>query len=191
MLATQTNTTASTSRLAGQVAIVTGSSRGLGAAIAKQLAAEGATVAVNYVNGAEAAKAVVDEIERAGGRAHAFQADVAVRAQVFDLVDQVVKRWGRLDVLVNNSGVFTVAPLADVTEDDVDRLLAVNYKGTLWGIQAASTVLTSGGAIINLSSIGARLAAPVCCLSCECVRVVCLVCVVCRVCRVVCRVPLH
>ncbi|ELR18535.1 shortchain dehydrogenase/reductase SDR, putative [Acanthamoeba castellanii str. Neff] len=160
MLATQTNTTASTSRLAGQVAIVTGSSRGLGAAIAKQLAAEGAIVAVNYVNGAEAAKAVVDEIERGGGRAHAFQADVAVRAQVFDLVDQVVKRWGRLDVLVNNSGVFTVSPLADVTEDDVDSLLAVNYKGTLWGIQAASTVLTSGGAIINLSSIGARLAAP-------------------------------
>ncbi len=161
----QTNTTPSTSaaerRLAGKVAIVTGSSRGLGAAIAKQLAAEGAIVAVNYVKGADAAQAVVDQIVDGGGQAHAFQADVAQRAQVFDLVDQVVKRWGRLDVLVNNSGVVSVGLLADVTEEEVDRVLAVNFKGTLWGIQAASKVLTSGGAIINLSSIASRTAVAV------------------------------
>jgi 3-oxoacyl-[acyl-carrier protein] reductase len=165
MLATQTNSTSSSSsserRLAGKVAIVTGSSRGLGAAIAKQLAAEGAIVAVNYVNGADAAQAVVAHIVDRGGQAHAFQADVAQRAQVFDLVDQVVKRWGRLDVLVNNSGVLSVGLLADVTEEEVDRLLAVNFKGTLWGIQAASKALTSGGAIINVSSIAPRTAVPV------------------------------
>jgi NAD(P)-dependent dehydrogenase (short-subunit alcohol dehydrogenase family) len=165
MQAAQTNTVSSTGRLAGKVAIVTGSSRGIGAAIAKQLAAEGAIVAVNYANGAEAAKAVVAEIERAGGQAHAFQADVSVRAQVFNLVDQVVKRWGRLDVFVNNSGIFSMAPLADVAEDEVDRLLGVNYKGTLWGIQAASKVLPNGGAIINVSSVTSRLALPVRCVS--------------------------
>jgi NAD(P)-dependent dehydrogenase (short-subunit alcohol dehydrogenase family) len=85
--------------------------------------------------------------------------------QVFDLVDQVVKRWGRLDVFVNNSGIFSLAPLADVAEDEVDRLLGVNYKGTLWGIQAASKVLQSGGAIVNVSSVTSRLALPVRCVS--------------------------
>jgi 3-oxoacyl-[acyl-carrier protein] reductase len=165
MQAAQTNSASSTGRLAGKVTIVTGSSRGIGAAIAKQLAAEGAIVAVNYANGAQAAQAVVDEIQRAGGQAHAFQADVSVRAQVFDLVDQVVKRWGRLDVFVNNSGIVSLAPLADVAEDEVDRLLGVNYKGTLWGIQAASKVLQSGGAIVNVSSVTSRLALPVRCVS--------------------------
>jgi len=161
MQATQTNTVSSTGRLAGKVAIVTGSSRGIGAAIAKQLAADGAIVAVNYANSAEAAKAVVAEIEQSGGKAHAFQADVSVRAQVFDLVDQVIKRWGRLDVFVNNSGTFSAAPLADVAEDEVDRLLGVNYKGTLWGIQAASKVLPAGGSIVNVSSVTARVTLPV------------------------------
>ncbi len=158
---------------------MTGSSRGIGAAIAKQLAADGAIVAVNYANSAEAAKAVVAEIEQSGGQAHAFQADVSVRTQVFDLVDQVVQRWGRLDVLVNNSGTFSMAPLADVAEDEVDRLLAVNYKGTLWGIQAASKVLPNGGVIINLSSVTVRLALPVRCV-CD---------VLCRV--ALCRVSLQ
>jgi 3-oxoacyl-[acyl-carrier protein] reductase len=175
--------------LEGKVAIVTGSSQGIGAAIAKQLAAEGATVAVNYfrvrysnvkvaahcntpvdaVQGAETAKAVVESIEKAGGKAFAFQGDVAVRAQVFDLVDQVVKKWGRLDIFVNNAGIVnTHGPLGDVGEEQVERQLAVNLKGTLWGIQAAAEVIQSGGSIINLSSIVARMCWPVRPSPCTC-----------------------
>jgi 3-oxoacyl-[acyl-carrier protein] reductase len=165
--------------LQGKVAIVTGSSRGIGAAIAKQFAAEGATVAINYANvcfpsnyisssvclcwpqGAKAAKEVVEEIEKAGGKAHSFQADVSVRAQVLGLVEQVVKKWGRLDIFVNNSGILVQEPITATREEQVDSLLSINFKGTLWGIQAAAEVISPGGSIINVSSLVARLSAPV------------------------------
>jgi NAD(P)-dependent dehydrogenase (short-subunit alcohol dehydrogenase family) len=115
-----------------------------------------------FPQSAEAAKAVVAEIIKSGGEAHAFQADISVRSQVFGLVDEVIKRWGHLDILVNNSAiVLPWKTLEDETEEQVDRLLEVNYKGTLWGIQAAAKVLKSGGSIINISSIAARLGAPV------------------------------
>jgi NAD(P)-dependent dehydrogenase (short-subunit alcohol dehydrogenase family) len=101
----------------------------------------------------------VEEINKAGGEAHAFHADVAIRDQVFGLVDKVVKRWGKLDVLVNNSAFSGPrGELVAETEEEVDRVLAVNYKGALWGIQAASKLLQDGGSIINISSAAARLA---------------------------------
>jgi meso-butanediol dehydrogenase/(S,S)-butanediol dehydrogenase/diacetyl reductase len=104
---------------------------------------------------------VVEEIKKSNGEAHAFQADVSVRSQVFGLVDEVIKRWGQLDILINNSGFAVPVTLEDETEEQVDQVLAVNYKGTLWGIQAASKVLKSGGSIVNISSTLARLGIPV------------------------------
>jgi NAD(P)-dependent dehydrogenase (short-subunit alcohol dehydrogenase family) len=182
-MSTTSHINSSAQPLAGKVAIVTGSSRGIGAATAKRLAADGAIVAVNYVHvtkplhhpveiltdaglhnlqGADAAKTVVEEIKKAGGEAHAFQADVGVRDQVFALVEAVVQRWGRLDILVNNSAVGELKPLEEVTEDQLDQLLAVNFKGPLWGIQAAAKHLKSGGSIINVSTGAVRIAPAVC-----------------------------
>ncbi len=111
--------------------------------------------------GADAANEVVNDIKKAGGDAHAFQADVSKRDDVYRLVDEAVKKWGRVDVFVNNSAVFGVAPLEAETEEQVDFNFAVNYKGTLWGIQAASKVLQPGGSIINISSVVARVIYPV------------------------------
>jgi 3-oxoacyl-[acyl-carrier protein] reductase len=103
----------------------------------------------------------VEVIKKSGGEAHAFQADVGVRSQVIGLVEAVVKRWGQLDILVNNSAIALLGNLEDETEERVDRLLAINYKGALWGIQAAAKLLKSGGSIINISSGAARVGLPV------------------------------
>jgi NAD(P)-dependent dehydrogenase (short-subunit alcohol dehydrogenase family) len=114
------------------------------------------------VQRADAANAVVEEIVTAGGQAHAFQADVSVRSQVLALVDSVVDKWGRLDVLVNNSAISGQnRPIDELTEEEVDQLVATNYKSVIWGIQAASKVLPSGGSIINVSSAITRVCIPV------------------------------
>lgn len=105
----------------------------------------------------DAAATVVKEIKAAGGEAHAFQADVASKEQIFRLVEEVVRHWGRLDILVNNAATPGVASaVEDVTEDVLENVLATNFKGPLWGIQAASKVLKSGGSIINITSIASR-----------------------------------
>jgi 3-oxoacyl-[acyl-carrier protein] reductase len=148
-------------RLDGRVAIVTGGSRGIGAATARKLAADGARVVVNYARGAEAAEAVVQEIRTAGGEAMAVQADVSDRAQVARLVEDTVERYGWLDVLVNNAGVIDGAPLGNITDDHVERQFAVNVRGALYATQAAVPAFGDrGGRVVNVSSAAADAPPP-------------------------------
>ncbi len=144
--------------LAGKVALVTGGSRGIGAAIAKRLAADGASVAVTYSKGADAASAVVKEIERGGGRAIAIQADAAEADAVRNAVDRTVSFFGRLDVLVNNAGTANPAPVEETTLADFDRLFAVNVRGAFVATQTALKHLKTGGRIIMIGScLGERV----------------------------------
>ena len=148
-------------RLEGKAALVTGGSRGIGAAIAKRLAADGATVAITYTKGKEAADAVVAAIQAAGGRALALQADAADAAAVVKAVDETARVFGRLDILVNNAGVAGGGPLDQTTLADFDRLYAVNIRGVFVATQAASKHLKEGGRIINIGScLGTRTASP-------------------------------
>ncbi|MDX6530208.1 MAG: 3-oxoacyl-[acyl-carrier protein] reductase [Blastocatellia bacterium] len=142
--------------LAGKVALVTGGSRGIGAAIAKRLAAEGASIALTYSKGADAAASIVKEIERVGGKADAADAD-AVR----NAVETTVETFGRLDVLVNNAGTAIAMSVEEMTLDDFDRLFAVNVRGAFVATQAALKHIKSGGRIIMIGScLGERVFIP-------------------------------
>jgi 3-oxoacyl-[acyl-carrier protein] reductase len=145
-----------------QVAIVTGASRGIGAAIARRLAADGYAVIVNYAGGAAEAAQVVAAIEGEGGRAAAVQADVADPAAVRRLFDAAIERFGRVDVLVNNAGILpsSLPHLADTDDATFDRLIAVNVKGTFNTLREAATRLRHGGRIVNLSTSLVGLALP-------------------------------
>jgi 3-oxoacyl-[acyl-carrier protein] reductase len=147
-------------RLDGKVALVTGASRGIGRAIALRLARDGASVVVNYAGSREAAREVVSEIETAGGRAVAVQADVSKVADVERLFDETFRQFGRLDVLVNNAGIMFTKPLADVTEEEFDRIFAVNVKGTFFACRQAARRMAEGGRIINFSSSTTALMQP-------------------------------
>jgi 3-oxoacyl-[acyl-carrier protein] reductase len=142
-----------TKALSGKVALVTGGSRGIGAAIAKELAEQGADVAISYAVSAEKASAVAIAIEAVGVRAAVFKADQADGAAVQQLVADVVGRFGRLDILVNNAGVFVPGPV-DRTDDTsaFDGQYAVNVEGVITAIRAASRVMGEGGRIVSLSS---------------------------------------
>jgi len=140
------------SKLAGKVALVTGASKGIGAGIAKALAANGAAVAVNYASSRAGADAVVKAITDAGGRAVAVGGDVSKAADAQSIVDQTVKAFGRLDILVNNSGVYAFGALADITEAEFHRQFGINVLGVLLVTQAASPHLGEGASIINISS---------------------------------------
>lgn len=140
------------SKLADKVAIVTGASKGIGAGIAKALAAEGAAVVVNYASSRAGADAVVRDITDAGGKAIAVQADVAKADQAQALVDAAIKEFGRLDVLVNNSGVYEFASLDATTEALYRRTFDVNVLGVLLTTQAAARHLGEGASVINISS---------------------------------------
>jgi 3-oxoacyl-[acyl-carrier protein] reductase len=135
-----------------KVAIVTGASRGIGAAIARRLAADGITVAVNYVSRPEEADALVARIEAAGGQARAVQADVADPAAVRRMFDTVESQLGGVDILVNNAGIMQLSNIADADDAFFDRHVAVNLKGVFNGLREAARRLCSGGRIISFSS---------------------------------------
>lgn len=139
--------------LEGKVALVTGGSRGIGAAVAKQLGQLGATVAISFTTGAQKADEVVRAIEAAGGKAKAFKADQANEGQVVALIAGVVSAFGKLDILVNNAGVFETGSIIETEETDrFDRQVAINFGGVITGIREASRVMAAGGRIVSMSS---------------------------------------
>ncbi len=150
-----------TQKLAGKVAFVTGSSRGIGAAIAKRLAADGAKVGITYTKGADAAAAVVKEIEAAGGKAIALQADATDGAAVKAAIDKTVATFGQLDILVNNAGTAIPATFEEATLEDLDRIIDINIRGVFIATKAALKHIKDGGRIISIGScVGERIMTP-------------------------------
>ena len=148
-------------KLAGKVAVVTGGSRSIGAAIAKRLAADGASVAITYTKGADAAASVVKEIEGAGGKAIAIQADAADADAVKAAVEKAVAKFGRLDVLVNNAGTAIPKKFEEATLEEMDRVIDINIRGVFIATQAALKHMRDGGRIIMIgSSVGERNTMP-------------------------------
>lgn len=138
--------------LTGKVALITGASRGIGKAIAERLSQAGAAVVINYARNTEAAQKLVAQIESAGGKALAVQADVGCVPEITRLFDETLKHFGRLDILVNNAGTMFNKLVSEVTEEEFDRIVAVNVKGTFFACQQAAKRLAEGGRIINFSS---------------------------------------
>ncbi len=148
-------------KLNGKVAIVTGASKGIGAGIAKHLAAEGAAVVVNYASAKSDADKVVDEITKRGGKAVAVQGNVAKKAEVERLFAAAKKAFGKIDILVNNAGVYDFVPLEQVTEEHIHKLFEVNVFGLLLATQEAIKHFDSdGGSIINIGSLASSLTPP-------------------------------
>jgi 3-oxoacyl-[acyl-carrier protein] reductase len=149
------------SKLAEKVALVTGGSRGIGAAIAKRLASDGASVAITYAKDSNAASAVVKAIERGGGKAIAIQADAADSKAVRGAVEKAVATFGRLDVLVNNAGTAIPKTFEETTPEEMDRVIDINVRGVFATTQAALKHMKAGGRIIMIgSSVGERVLAP-------------------------------
>jgi 3-oxoacyl-[acyl-carrier protein] reductase len=147
-------------RLENKVAVVTGASKGIGAAIAKALAAQGAAVVVNYASSQAGAEKVVAAITAAGGRAIAVQASVTKKAEVQALIGEAIRAYGRLDILVNNSGVYAFSPIEEVTEEAFHQQFDTNVLGLLLTTQAAVKFLKEGGSIINIGSVVSRITPP-------------------------------
>jgi 3-oxoacyl-[acyl-carrier protein] reductase len=147
-------------KVAPKVAIVTGASRGIGAAIADRLARDGMTVIVNYSGNVAPAEALVEKIEKAGGQARAHQADVSDPAAVTGMFEAAEAAFGGVDVLVNNAGIMHVAPIAENDDTFFDSHIAVNLKGTFNTLRQAAKRLRSGGRIVNLSSSVVGLLQP-------------------------------
>jgi 3-oxoacyl-[acyl-carrier protein] reductase len=148
-------------KLEGKIALVTGGSRGIGAAIARRLAADGATVAITYTKGAEAAAVVVGAIEQAGGKAMAIQADAVDAAAAKAAVEKTVDAFGRLDVFVNNAGTAIPRPFGEATLEELDRVIDINVRGAFYATQAALKNMNDGGRIIMIGScVGERNMTP-------------------------------
>src|SRR5580692_4318335 len=148
-------------KLEGKIALVTGGSRGIGAAIAKRLAADGANVAITYTKGADAAASVVKEIEGAGRKAIAIQADATDAEAVKAAVEKAVATFGRLDVLVNNAGTAIPKRFEETTLEELDRVIDINVRGTMLATHAALKHMKSGGRIIMIgSAAGERVLVP-------------------------------
>src|SRR3984957_15596721 len=147
-------------KLKGKVAVVTGASKGIGAAIAKSLAAEGASVVVNYASSQAGANAVVESIKAAGGKAVAVGGDVSKAAEAQGIIDAAIKNYGKLDILVNNSGVYEFGPIESFTEDQFHRIFNINVLGLLLTTKAALKHIGEGGSIINIGSVVSRVTPP-------------------------------
>ncbi|MEH2457983.1 SDR family NAD(P)-dependent oxidoreductase [Nostoc sp.] len=146
-------------KLDGKIAVVTGASKGIGASIAKHLAAEGASVVVNYASSQEGANRVVDEIINTGGQAIAVQANVAKKAEIEHLFAETQQAFGKLDILVNNAGIYEFSPLQDITEEHFHKQFDLNVLGLiLTSQQAVKHFGSAGGSIINISSLVSTLA---------------------------------
>ncbi|HAA30965.1 MAG TPA: 3-ketoacyl-ACP reductase, partial [Cyanobacteria bacterium UBA8553] len=150
----------SKSKLDGKVALVTGSSRGIGRAIALKLSSDGAKVVVNYAGSADKANEVVATIEANGGQAIAVQADVSKVADIHRLFDKTIEHFGQIDILVNNAGAIVYKAIAQVTEDEFDKIFAINVKGTFFACQQAAQRMVDGGRIINFSTTVTALMLP-------------------------------
>lgn len=148
------------STLSGKVAVVTGASQGIGAAIALRLAADGAQVVINFSRNAAHADAVVQTIRDAGGQAHAVQADLTQPAQCASLIDAAVEAYGKLDILVNNAGIYEGDTLDTITAESFDKHFHLNVRGLLLTTQAASRVMQAGAVVVNISSGLARSPYP-------------------------------
>ncbi len=140
------------SNLAGKVAIVTGSSKGIGAGIAARLADDGASIIVNYSRSAEDAGVVVERITDAGGKAFAVKADISKPEEIKPLIDAAIEQFGRLDILINNAGVYKMDSLDTISVESFDEHFNLNVRGLLLTTQAAARVLPEGGVIVNISS---------------------------------------
>jgi 3-oxoacyl-[acyl-carrier protein] reductase len=147
-------------KLAGKVAVVTGASKGIGAAIAEQLAAAGAAVVVNYASSKSGADRVVASIEKQGGKAVAVQADLSKPAEVERLFAETKKAYGKVDILVNNAGIYQFAPLGEITPDHFHRQFDLNVLGLVLATQEAVKLMGEGGSVINISSVVATYTPP-------------------------------
>ena len=148
-------------KLNGKVAVVTGASKGIGAGIAKQFAAEGAAVVVNYASSKQDADRVVDQISKGGGKAVAIQGNVAKKAEVERLFAEAEKAFGKIDIVVNNAGVYEFVPLEEATEQQFHRMFDTNVLGMLLSTQEALKHLNpEGGSIINIGSLASVLTPP-------------------------------
>ena len=146
--------------LQDKVALVTGASKGIGAGIAKALAREGASVVVNYASSKSGADKVIDAISKAGGKAIAEKGDISNTAEAKKLVETAVKQYGRLDIVVNNSGVFEMKTIEEITDEHFHRQFNINVLGLLHVTQAAVPHLRNGASVINVSSVVSRLTPP-------------------------------
>lgn len=144
----------------GKIALITGSSRGIGRAIARELSSRGVSVAVNYLKSAERASELVDQLNSKGGRAHAFRGDISRVAEVESLFDRVIDYFGTIDILVNNAGLMINTPVEQVSEEEFDCIFNLNVKGLFFCCQQAARKMNRGGRIINIGTSVTRIMLP-------------------------------
>jgi len=146
--------------LQNKVAIITGSSRGIGAEIARTLAAAGARVVINYVSRGEAAYSVHESIKASGGESLVVQADMRISTEVHRLFDETIEHFGRVDILINNAGVLIFKKFSEISDEEFDHVMDSNVKGVFYALREASTRLSDGGRVVTVSSTVTRMLLP-------------------------------